>query len=53
MSMTISPENVLMIPQAEVPHHDTEDSLFRMTDDEHAYAPDHANGEDFDIPLNM
>ena len=24
-----------------------------MTDDKHAYSPDHANGEDFDITLNM
>ena len=34
-------------------HHDTDDSLLRMTDDEHAYASDHTNGEDFDIALNM
>ena len=53
MSMTILPENVLMIPQAEIPIFDTEDSLLRMTDDEHTYAPDHTNGEDFDIALNM
>ena len=34
-------------------HHDTEDSLLRMTENEHTYAPDHANGEDIDIALNM
>ena len=31
----------------------TEGSLLRMTDDEHAYALDYANIEDFDMAFNM
>ena len=31
----------------------TRDSLLRMTGNEHAYALDYANGEDFDMALNM
>ena len=50
--MIILPENVLMIPQVEIPI-TPEDSLLRMTDDEHVYALDYANGEDFDMALNM
>ena len=50
--MTILPENVIMILQAEIPIM-TQMTHLRMTDDGHVYASDHANGEDFDIALNM
>ena len=31
----------------------TQDSLLRMTDDEHAYGLNYTIGEDFDMALNM
>ena len=52
MNMTILQESALMMQQVEIQVM-AEGSLLRMSDADQTYALDYADGEDFDMDLNM